>query len=202
MPTEIPLPIAFNPYKHHFHFLLNEIDEWKTMDWDFGHKQIIGIGNNLIDFYLGYLMIEQITRETLTILESMQIRSEKQYNAWLGYSKWRKISLSDQSEWILKEGGLSERYIHIHPAKYSIHTIRVKVNTLKTVLALVSRSSLIQSPPREDLFTVNKIRTEMLNLCPLKSLQKNASGILRLWELFSSRNSYPCICKASITRFL
>ena len=80
-----------------------------------------------------------------------------------------------------------ERYVHIHPAKYSRHTIRVKANTLKTVLALKYASIKLMDKPNYNLQEVNRIRVELLGFSPIKSIRKGDSEILRLWELFQCK---------------
>ena len=83
-----------------------------------------------------------------------------------------------------KKGNLAERYIHIHPAKYSKHTIRVRATTLKTVLTLCVNKIPIRDDASQNLQTVNKQRSLFLQLSPIKSLNEKDSGILKLWQLF------------------
>lgn len=93
---------------------------------------------------------------------------------------------SDQSVWIVKEGENTDRYIHIHPAKNSVNTTRVRATTLKTVIAL----KIVLKNPRTDyqpiLAEVNNIRIKYLGLSPVKNLQKE-KGILKLWQLFKQK---------------
>jgi len=187
MTAEIPYPITFNPYKHHFRFLLDEIKKWRNRDWKTINKGIISIGNNLIDFYTGDLSIEKNTNEILEYFTKFKVHSRDDFIKWLNSQDWRKVKLSDQSEWLIKQGDDENRYIHIHPAKYSKHTIRVRATTLKTVLAL--EILFVQKKPssKRTLEAVNEIRTKRLDLSPIKSLQKSESGILRLWEIFQSQ---------------
>jgi hypothetical protein len=184
MPVEIPVPITFNPYKHHFRFLLNEIEVWRKQRLEETSKPLLKIGSNLIDFYLGELSVNEIVCETVDYFEKSGIRSRKVFRQWLNESKWRKILLSDNSEWLVKTGDSSERFIHIHPAKYSKLTIRVRGTTLKTVLALEISSIKIGQNTRKNLDAVNRVRLNQLNLSPIKSLKKTESGILHLWEMF------------------
>jgi len=197
MSEKIPVPITFNPYKHHFHYLINETGKWKNMNWDIVKTAMLTIGNNLIDFYLGDLNIDQICKETIDYFSCRNMANRDKFITWLNASHYKKIMLSDQSEWLVKEGINPERYIHIHPAKHSAHTIRVRATTLKTVIALKTHSVKIHSDPKTNLNEVNNIRMKMLGLSPIKSL-KPGTGILRLWELFekgeqknSSEPVYP-----------
>ncbi|WP_340112777.1 hypothetical protein [Maribellus mangrovi] len=189
MPVEIPAPITFNSYKHHFRFLLSELDDWRQMEWSSVNAQLLSIGNNLLDFYLGDLDVDEIVYETLQYFNCEGIDEYAEFLEWLNPPKWKKITLSDHSEWLIKKGDDPERYTHIHPAKYSTHTIRVRATTLKTVLALESLALRIDPVSVNNLNVINRVRKNYLKLSPIKSLRKGESGILRLWELFQN---YPC----------
>lgn len=183
MSIEIPVPITFNPYKHHFRFLLEETEKWKAKNWTMVEKDLRSIGNNLIDFYVGDLSIIQICKESLDYFKRENITRKNEFSNWLNASAYKRIKLSDNSEWLVKEGINPNRYIHIHPAKYSQHTIRVRATTLKTVIALNVQSVPFQKEINTNLFAVNNIRMIMLGLSPIKSLTPGA-GILRIWKLF------------------
>jgi hypothetical protein len=187
MYDKIPVPITFNPYKHHFLFLLKELEKWKTMGWELVEKEILSIGNNLIDFYLGNLSIPQICIEINNFFRNKNITDKSEFLIWLDALNYKKVQLSDQSDWLIKEGINPERFIHIHPAKFSEHTIRIRATTLKTIIALKSQSVPLQKEIKANLFTVNTIRHELLGLSPIKSLAPG-TGILRLWELFEKTN--------------
>ena len=190
MSEKIPVPITFNPYKHHFLFLLKEIEIWKTMSWIKVETDLLSIGNNLIDFYTGNLNIQQICTETISYFKNKNITNRNIFTIWLDALNYKKIQLSDKSEWLIKEGINSQRYIHIHPAKFSECTIRVRATTLKTVIALNVQSVPIQKEMKANLSAVNAIRHELLGLSPIKSLTPG-TGILRLWELFNRKDYLP-----------
>ncbi|AHW62445.1 hypothetical protein FH5T_22005 [Draconibacterium orientale] len=103
MPPEIPLPIQYNPYKHHFSFLLSEMAEWQKSDWSVTEKTMLLIGNNLFDFYLGELTPEQICKATLTYFETKNITTKTAFNKWMGTAEWKKITLPDESKWLIKK---------------------------------------------------------------------------------------------------
>jgi len=190
MTVEIPVPLTYNPYKHHFRFLLAAVEEWRKIPWEKVIPELMQIGNNLIDFYLGELAVKEVANQTIAYFSAMGIRNQSEFLEWLDPPHWKKISLSDESQWLIKQGNDIERYIHIHPAKFSSHTIRVRAITLKTVLALEVRQIKLQPLARQNLEIVNLIRIELLGLSPIKSLRKNESGILRLWQLFQNSASY------------
>lgn len=181
MNEEIPFPITFNTYKHHLLFLYEQHKQWKNMEWKQIEKETQAIGDNLLDLYIGNLDVNNICTECLEFLNEKRIIQRKNFSNWLIPEDYRKIILSDTSEWIIKQGNDISRYIHIHPAKKSPYTFRVRANTLKTLLAILyfDNSEL----NKIDLQFVNYIRTRYLNISPIKSLQKD-KGILRFYSLF------------------
>lgn len=189
MPVEIPLPIQFSPYKHHFYFLLNELSEWHPDNQAEWQAALLLIGNNLFDFYLGELSPAEIANSCIDYFIKRNINNIESFYNWLGQREWKKISLPDESEWLTKKGNQPERYIHIHPAKFSRYTIRVRATTLKTVLVLYIHKIPLSNETAKNLQNVNHIRSSVLNLSPIKSLNDPDSGILKLWQLFANARS-------------
>jgi len=183
MNEKIPVPITFNIHKHHFRFLLQRIGVWKTLEWENVEPELLLIGENLLDFYTGDLTVDEICNQCIHFFRIRNISNRDSFLNWLHPYEYRKIKLDDTSEWVVKEGNDSERYIHIHPAKNSPHTIRVRAATLKTVITLMINTAEISAQMTENVITVNQIRTRYLQLSPVKSLQRG-KGILQLWELF------------------
>ena len=97
--------------------------------------------------------------------------------------EFRQIQLRDRSIWVLRSGENQERYLHIHPGRYSPNTIRVKAITLKTAILILSIKQLDEIE-RIDTQLVNDIRRIYLNEPLLKSFLK-ASGLGRTIQLFS-----------------
>ena len=183
MNIEIPVPITFNAQKHHFGFLKNQLQQWITMEWKDISPNLLSIGNNLLDFYLGELSVNTICMECLTFLQENKIQEKNAFLDWLKPLEYRKIELSDHSVWIVKKGEDPIRFIHIHPGKQSPHTLRVRATTLKTVIALKVHSVPVQEEMKMNLEWVNEIRVKYLQLSPIKSLQPN-KGILHFWKIF------------------
>ena len=180
---KIPVPITFNTYKHHFRFLKWKIEEWKKQEWKIVEKELLTLGENLLDFYLGELAVKEICEEVTSYFKHKNISDLEAFKLWLRSAEYRKIELSDHSHWVIKEGINPQRYIHIHPAKYSDHTLRIRAVTLKTVCTLQIKSVVIHKSMRENLEQVNYIRKNYLNLSPIKSLSYN-EGIFKIWRMF------------------
>ncbi len=182
MLQNIPEPITFNPVKHHYRFLLQQINKWRFLEWQEVEEELRAIGNNLLDLYLGDLSTNAICNETLLFFEAHKLLDRETFLKWIDHPGYKKIQLSDESQWVIKKGDDFSRYLHIHPGKNSIHTIRVRATTLKTVIAV--KIQLADENGLPPLNEVNRIRTEFLNLSPVKNLQQG-KGILKLWQLFS-----------------
>ena len=183
MNQEIPLPITFNPHKHHLGFLMERIHQWKKEEWEMVEEELRTIGTNLLDLYLGSLSVSSVCKACLLFFANHNITNADQFHDWLSTAKYKKITLPDTSRWVIKKGTDTRRYIHIHPAKNSVHTIRVRATTLKTVVALKIFEKSRGKNASTNLHTVNQIRKEYLNLSPVKSLT-HGKGIARLWDLF------------------
>ncbi len=180
---EITKPITFNTYKHHLFFLVYQLELWKKVEWKEVKQATRVIGNNLIDLYTGNLTVSEICSECLEKLNDLQIKNKSTFIESLQSNEYKKIKLSDNSVWILKIGKNEERFIHIHPAKYSPKSKRVRSSTLKTAIAVIYHSNLDNNLQTIDLKFINQIRIQKLNLSPVKSLQKNR-GISQLINLF------------------
>jgi hypothetical protein len=184
MKNKIQEPLLFNPQKHHLHFIQEQIGFWQSLSREQAMDDLNKIGNNLLDLYFGSLTVEEICGEIIQTLEKNNRLEKKQYLKWLGPKEYNKIRSSDGSDWLAKKGNLPERFVHIHPAKNSLDTIRVRGTTLKTIIALLIYDIKYKQNAKTNLGAVNSIRKEYLDLSPVKSLQAN-KGILRLWEFFT-----------------
>lgn len=182
---KIQAPVTLNAHKHHFHDLLRQMEIWKTMEWDKIYKELLLIGNNLLDFYTGTMTVDEVCTGINHFLIAQNILNSDDFEKWLYPIGYRKIILHDSSEWIIKMGNDPAKYVHIHPAKFSPHTIRVRANTLKTAIALTMKGHKILPDMHQNLQMINLIRTRFLQLSPVKSLHRG-KGILQLWELFDN----------------
>jgi len=137
--------------------------------------------------YLGEYSPAKISKQILDYLHSKKILSSSQYKDWLSKDgmDYQLVELKDKSIWTLRLGDDTERYVHIHPGRYSPSTVRVKATTLKTAIFLFCFEKLgeIKSFETE---TVNKIRRKYLDEPPLKSFS-TASGLGRLIDRFNKK---------------
>jgi hypothetical protein len=129
----------------------------------------------------------QISEQILDYLNQNKIFLFEKYRKWLSKDgkDYQLLTLSDKSVWTFRLGENLERYVHIHPGRYSTHTIRVKATTLKTAILILycEKIGLIKSIETQ---TVNQIREIHLDEPPLKSFS-SASGLRRLLDLFHKK---------------
>lgn len=185
-PADIKTPVAFNPFKHHLSCLKAAADEWRKLHWSEVEKNLLLIGSNVTDLYYGSLSVEEICSEFVQFAKENNLNSPERLVEWLLPYGYRKVTLADNSVWVVRQGVNPDRFLHIHPAKYSPYTIRVRGTTLKTVAGLYLSGTDIQ---HESLLeSVNRVRTEKLDLSPVKSLQKGR-GILKILDMFYSESN-------------
>jgi len=157
--------ILFNALKHHRIFIRRQMQGLST---DALPALLKVLGNSQMDIYYGTLDLPGISEEVIAALQQTPVHDETSYLEWLQANKgYAEITLSDTSRWILLPGTEPGRYIHLHPARYSPHSIRVKATILKTAIACMIALPADQQP---DLHTLNHIRRTLLDLSPVKDI--------------------------------
>ena len=179
---QIPEPLLFNLLKHHLGYIRSfveiNIDGADSMIPALV-KDLKHIGSTVMDIYAGGLPPQQICVEACDYLSFHKLSDIERYSAWTGQShdSYRIIALSDGSEWTMKFHNDCERYVHIFPARNSVHTFRVRGNTLKSALiylVLIGKDMVTG----EDL---NKVRP-ILGLSPVKD-EIEAEAIVEMIEI-------------------
>jgi hypothetical protein len=181
--NNIPEPFQFNPLKHHLeyirHFTSDRLAEENRTDIKILIQELKHIGTSVMDVYTGSLSLAEICSEVLGFLKSENLSSEENYSAWTGkrISEFRKIVLSDTSQWTLKYHNDRNRYVHLFPARLSPRSFRVKANTLKSAILyyLIIGKDYVS---RNDL---NRARA-LLGLSPVKD-PGEAESITEMIEL-------------------
>jgi len=132
--NDIPIPVRFNAFKHHRNYILGILESTSP-------EVIIDlldpVCNNYIDIYTGTMSPADIVYAIIKILQSNQVFQEDDFTRWVDSKNgYRQISLDDGSEWIARRCNKAERYIHLHPAREGLFSLRFKGSTLKTVYLL------------------------------------------------------------------
>jgi hypothetical protein len=137
--NQIPEPFLFNPLKHHIGFItefINYETEETNNDLKGCIKKLKHIGNSVMDVYTGRLNIMNISTEIEEFLKQKVLFKRDQFSIWVGknVTDFRIITLSDGSQWTLKDYNNEKRFVHFFPARNSQQTFRVKANTLKSAI--------------------------------------------------------------------
>ncbi|MFC2135224.1 hypothetical protein ACFLTH_11455 [Bacteroidota bacterium] len=179
-------PILLNSIKHHAGYIQNEINS-SQYDPKILRKKLVVIGDSQMDLYFGSLSPVEIGDEVIKQLKENMILEKTKYESWLesGRNDYQTITLSDTSVWTLRLAEDEERYVHIHPGRYSPHTIRVKALTLKTAIAVLVYAARFSKHPI-DVEVINLVRSEILGESPVKSLEKS-EGLIKLLTLLSEK---------------
>lgn len=159
--------ILFNALKHHRGFICRQVQDVTP---DALPERLKVLGNSQMDIYYGRLDVPAICEEAVSQLTAIGLKDETGYLQWLQDNRgYAEITLSDGSRWILLHGIEPGRYVHLHPARYSLHSLRVKATVLKTALACMV---VLPEGTLPDLSTLNHIRTSLLELSPVKDLEQ------------------------------
>ncbi len=144
------------------------------------------IGKSQMDLYTGKLSPLQIAEEITCYLQSTNLIEEIKYFNWVRLSvlSYRETRLSDNSLWVLLPGKIAGRHVHIHPARYSPYTIRVRSETLKTAIAVLCYSKQYKKD-HSDPSVINKVRKELLDLSPVKDVDPER-GLGKMLEILTN----------------
>ncbi|MBW6492292.1 MAG: hypothetical protein K0B15_13990 [Lentimicrobium sp.] len=177
--AEIPVPVRFNPMKHHRNYIL---DFLKVASPDLVIGRMDSICNGYTDIYTGLIDPVSIGNSVISILKSKRVFSADDFLHWVDLKNgYRQIRLEDLSEWIVRKSIGNERYIHLHPARTGPFTLRFKGSTLKTVCLLSIFYPGFQGNISPEMLT--RVR-EQLGLSPLSRIER-CKGIIHCFLTFS-----------------
>jgi hypothetical protein len=178
---EIPPPVLFNSWKHHAGALRQRIaavaEEGPAALAQLP-VQLLVIGTELMDLYTGALSPAEIAEDLLTQLRERSCIEPDAFRAWVDDNQgYRLLTLAkDGSRWVLRHGGESDRYVHVHPGRWSPGTHRIRATVLKTAVMVLAHAG-IQGGDPVDVTLINQVRRQYLGLPPLGALA--SSGGLR-----------------------
>ncbi|PSL48119.1 hypothetical protein CLV51_102981 [Chitinophaga niastensis] len=182
--TATTYPILFNSLKHHFTTLQYNLHQ---LNPEALHFELLTIGGSQMDMYAGKLDITGIFREIMDQLYEAGIHTRGAYEQLLNIEGgYAEMVLSDSSRWVLRLAANKPQYIHLHPARYSPHTFRVKAATLKTALSyhVAQQHKLLKGNLLED---INQLRSG-LELSPIRTVAESKQ-LLEIMTLIGCRLS-------------
>ncbi|MDX5422899.1 MAG: hypothetical protein LPK07_04895 [Hymenobacteraceae bacterium] len=170
----LPEPILFHPLKHHLGHILAYIRRAATAGAPASLRtDLLTLGTSQLDLYCGPLSPEEVAKEVILYLRQQDLLAPAVFRRYLhaAGADYRCTTLSDDTDWVLRWGVVAGRYVHLHPARYAAHTVRVKAAALKTAIASVVAARRLHISSI-DLELVNKVRGEWLQLPPVKAMSK------------------------------
>jgi hypothetical protein len=185
----VPPPVLFNTWKHHAGWVRGRIAE-AASGGDAGLKEladeVVVTGTKLMDFYTGELSPSAVAERVLDQLQAAGLSEFEPFERWVqDAGGYRMLTLPDDgSRWVLRLGE-GERYVHLHTARYSPHSLRVPGVSLKTAIVA---NALAQTRGRRvaDLDTVNDARRTFLGLPPVAKLTADG-GLGEVLELLAAK---------------
>jgi hypothetical protein len=174
----VPHPVLFNAWKHHAGWVRGRIVA-AAAEGEGGLKQladeVVVTGTKLMDFYTGRLSPWEVGERVVERLHADGKLDHAEYKPWVeSHDGYVMLDLSDDgSRWVLRLGDEAGRYVHLHTARYSPHSLRVPGITLKTAI-LANALATIRGLAVADLTVVNEARKRFLTLPPVAKLTDDA----------------------------
>jgi hypothetical protein len=136
------------------------------------------MGTELMDLYTGTLTPAEIGARVLEALRVEDRLSWAKYQPWIEQNGgYRMLTFADdQSQWVLRAGrpaglqcSLDDRFVHLHPGRWTPETRRVRANVLKTAIMVLAYTAVHGGDPR-DVAVINKVRQQYLGMAPIREL--------------------------------
>jgi hypothetical protein len=178
--ADVPAPVLFNTWKHHAGAMrqrLRALAQEGPKALVTLPRQLQVIGTELMDLYVGALAPKQIAAKVSAMLQATSTLELDRYKAWLTASGSYSVLTfpEDDTRWVLRLGDESNRYVHVHPVRWSPQTRRVRANVLKTALMVQAHVAVHGGDPY-DVARINVVRKEFLGLSPVQRLS-GAEGL-------------------------
>src|SRR5262249_28302452 len=146
-PWDVPSPVLFNLWKHHAQALRRQIQDAAAAG-ESGLVALPGrllvVGSELMDLYTGPLTPAEIGREVLAQLQTDNQLERETYSRWIAENGgYRLLTFAaDGSVWVLRYADKDERYVHVHPGRWTPQTRRVRANVVKTAVMVLAHAAV------------------------------------------------------------
>jgi hypothetical protein len=150
------------------------------------------LGTKLMDLYTGALWPRDISAKVLGMLGAEGRLELAAFREWVGrQGDYAVVTFpEDGSRWVLRVGDEAERYVHLHPGRWSPATVRVRANVLKTAFLVLAHTALHGGGPL-DRALINEVRREYLGLAPLGKDPEGEAGLGAVIELLREPTVAP-----------
>lgn len=182
---KIPKPYLFNPFKHHLFHQLQKLIEIKDKNLEQFAVFEKFIGNSQMDLYVGKMNLFEIIDYAREYLGGSDLVFIKNYKQWIFKEGdgFQIVEYPDKTNWIFRYANNPKRYIHIHPGRNCPNTIRIKANTLKTIISIIFEYGFLTEMP--SIEQINDARDKYLMAPPIESMEE-CESIQRNLILFAT----------------
>src|SRR5262249_37291741 len=137
----------------------------------------------LMDLYTGSLTPAEIGREALAQLQTEGRLERETYGPWIAaQGGYRLLTFSvDQSVWVVRFADADERYVHVHPGRWTPETRRERANVVKTAILVLAHAA-VHGGDVQDVKRINQVRQKFLGLPPVRDLVPN-QGLASLLDV-------------------
>jgi hypothetical protein len=186
---EVLSPVLFNTFKHHAGALRSRIDAMAAAGpaalGEFAGRVAV-LGTKLMDLYTGSLLPRELSARILGGLRGAGRLELPSFRTWLaGQEGYAVVVLEDESRWVLRLGDETDRYVHLHPGRWSPGTVRVRANVLKTAFLVLVHARIFGGDPL-DRGLINEVRQQHLGLSPLGQDPESELGLGMILEVLRS----------------
>lgn len=172
MTDDLPFPALLNCWKHHAGWVRARVEraaeagEPAVAELP---REMLVIGTRLMDFYTGALAPSEIAADVFDLLDARGARAFAALSEWLAASDgYVVLEVRDGSRWAVRLGPEAGRYVHLHPARRSAHTMRVHANALRTAAVALAHATRLGTAVSLEL--ANEARERYLALEPMREL--------------------------------
>jgi len=178
-----------NAHKHHAGFLRERIRQATAASADGLEPlaaELVVVGTRLMDLYHGPFAPREVADKVLAELRAAERESPEAFRAWVEAAEgYRTIDfMEDASRWVLRLGEVGGRFVHVHPARGSPFTVRVRANVLVTAVMALAFAGIHGGDPLGRK-VVNTVRRDYLGLEPLARDAATSEGIGAVIALLS-----------------
>jgi hypothetical protein len=169
-PLEVLPPVMFNTYKHHAGSLRARLAALTPGDlpgFADALRAVDVLGTRLMDLYTGGLTPRELSAWVRDELAGSGRLDPEAYRAWIAAGEdYAVLTHPDGSRWVLRGGDDALCHVHVHPARWSPSSMRVKATVLKTAYAVLAFARTHGGDPL-DRAIINGVRSAHLGLPPL-----------------------------------
>jgi hypothetical protein len=187
---EAPAPVLFNAWKHHAEFLRLRVRDAAAAgpaSLDGLAKQLVVMGTELMDLYVGRLTPAEIGAAILDALRAEGRLEAPAFRAWVQEAGGYRVLpfAADGSRWVLRMGDEHSLYVHAHPGRWAPQTRRVRANVLKTAVMALADAAL-HGGDALDQGRVNAVRRQYFGLSPVGKELAGDQGLGAIIDLLKS----------------